>query len=371
MLSREPGPPRLSQATSLALLSAGVFLTHLRLFLFFGVFVLAALALRWPRGWAGWRALALAVILGGGLALPWIVRLATQALPRVVASPGRLAAATGYNAFPVEYFRSVLDRGWLLAALLALAWGVFRRERAVAAVGLWVAATFGLLNLGPGTWLVNNNSWAITLFVPGSILVGWGADRLLGLATQPAPNDPGNSARVRRWRWLAAFAAQTALAGLAAYAGVRGWKAQVEVVRPVTVLANASDAEALAWVRDHTPAEAVFVVNGWRWLPNIWAGSDGGAWLWPWADRRTTLPPVDYNTDSELQQRVNAFNEAAETAFATSPDSPEALALLRQAGVTHVFIGAKGGTLKPEAFAASPDYRLIYTNGADWVFELK
>jgi hypothetical protein len=315
--------------------------------------------------------LTLATALGGGLALPWIVRLATQALPSVVASPGRLAAATGYNAFPIDYFQSVLDRGWIAAALLALAWGVFRRDRAVAAVGLWVALTFGLLNLGPGTWLVNNNSWAITLFVPGSILVGWGTDCLFGLEIQPSPNDPGNSSQFRRLRRLGSIAAQMALAGLAAYAAVRGWKAQVEIVKPVTVLANASDAEALVWVRDHTPAGAVFLVNGWRWLPNIWAGSDGGAWLWPWAGHRTTLPPVDYATNPELSRQVNAFNEAAETAFAASPDSPEALALLKQAGVTHVFIGAKGGTLKPEVFAASPAYRLIYSNGADWVFELK
>lgn len=52
-------------------------------------------------------------------------------------------------------------------------------------------------------------------------------------------------------------------------------------------------------------------------------------------------------------------------------NAPETLALLREAGLTHVFIGAKGGMVKPEMFAASANYRLVYTNGAAWVFEVE
>ena len=51
-------------------------------------------------------------------------------------------------------------------------------------------------------------------------------------------------------------------------------------------------------------------------------------------------------------------------------NTPEALALLRSAGVTHVFIGARGGSLKPEMFMDSPHYSLLFTNGAAWVFEV-
>jgi hypothetical protein len=52
-------------------------------------------------------------------------------------------------------------------------------------------------------------------------------------------------------------------------------------------------------------------------------------------------------------------------------NSPEALALFQEAGVTHVFIGARGGSLKPEMFVDSPHYRLLYSNGAAWVFAVE
>ncbi|MGH2523515.1 MAG: hypothetical protein ACRDH2_13505, partial [Anaerolineales bacterium] len=75
----------------------------------------------------------------------------------------------------------------------------------------------------------------------------------------------------------------------------------------------------------------------------------------------------DYTYQADWGPEINAFNERASTLIRS--DDPAALALLRSAGVTHVFIGARGGNLKPEMFANSPQYRLVYTNGAAWVFE--
>src|SRR6185436_11432251 len=80
---------------------------------------------------------------------------------------------------PSTYFQSGLEKGWLRLALLAVGWGVFRLERVVIVTAGWVVVTFALLNIGPGTWLVNNNAWAITLFLPGSLLLGWGIARWL------------------------------------------------------------------------------------------------------------------------------------------------------------------------------------------------
>jgi hypothetical protein len=343
------------------LLSAGLFLTHYRLFVFFATFVIAALAVR-GRDTRGWKAIGAAAALGAALALPWMIKLGIKAVPRLLASPGRLAAGDGYNAFPVEYFASGLERGWIALALGAVAWGVVRRDRALIALAAWVAVTFALLNLGPGTWLVNNNSWAITLFVPGAVALGWGADRLFSL---------------ERCEWgfgmgalrLGSCALSLGACALAAFAGVRGLRVQVEIVRPVTALALAEDAAALQWVKENTPPDSVFLVNGWLWLPRIWASPDGGAWLWPLAGRQSTLPPLDYAYQADWLAEVSEFNETAASVFAGEVDSPEALALLRRAGVTHVFIGARGGTLKPEAFAASDRYRLLYSNGGAWVFE--
>jgi hypothetical protein len=160
----------------------------------------------------------------------------------------------------------------------------------------------------------------------------------------------------------------TGFAGCAAYAGARGLAGQVSVSNPATVLATADDLSALTWVEHNLPQDAVVLVNGWEWVPTVWSASDGGVWLWPLTGRRTTAPPLDYVESAEWRREVEAFHERL--AGIQRAGSPDALALLREAGVTHVFMGARGGTLKPEMFMDDPNYRLLFTNGAAWVFEV-
>jgi hypothetical protein len=337
-------------------LVAGLLLTHYRVFVFLVTFVLIVLA---GSGAGGRKRVLLAMGIGAVLAFPWLMRLAVHAvLPVLRAS--NLASPAGYNAFPLDYFQRGLERGWILAALLAMGWGLMRRERSVWTTAGWVGLTFALLNIGPGTWVVNNNAWAITLFVPGALLMGWGADRWLTLA------DALIQAGATWFRRALGGAMLAGAAGLAAFAGWQGLFFQISVSNPATVLATSDDARALDWIEQHLPDQAVFLVNGWEWLNGTWAGSDGGIWIWPLTGRQTTLPTLDYAFQSEWGREVSGFNERV--ASISEAGAPETLSLLRDAGVTHVYIGAKGGTLRPEMFSEDPNYRLLYTNGAAWIF---
>jgi hypothetical protein len=67
----------------------------------------------------------------------------------------------------------------------------------------------------------------------------------------------------------------------------------------------------------------------------------------------------DFRRIGQVAQQVSAIQDS---------DAPETLALLDGLGVTHVYIGARGGSLVPEMFVSSPHYRLLYSNGAAWVF---
>ena len=155
--------------------------------------------------------------------------------------------------------------------------------------------------------------------------------------------------------------------GLTGYAGLAGARMQLTLLNPVTILARAVDRQALDWVRANLPANAVFAVNGWKWLGSQWAGSDGGAWILPLTGRQTTLPPVDYGYGTaDYQRGIADFN--GQLAQAPDATAPSFRTLLRAAGVTHIFIGARGGPLKPEMLAGSAYYTLLYTNGADWIF---
>jgi hypothetical protein len=365
MLGRGPaGPMNTWRPVILAaLLAAGVFLAHYRVLFFFVVFALVAWVAHLRQRQA-WRALGLATAGALLVSLPWVVRLVSQAILPLLGVAHGLASAEAYNAFPSDYFTSSLERGWLALALLSGLWGLLRRDRGVWAVLAWTAGVFAGLNSGPTTWLVNNNSWAISLFLPGSVLLGWGADRWWHQARVWLA---GNSTGWLPWRRLLGAIGLAAAAGLAGFAGLAGARTQLTVLNPATILATAADRQALGWLDAHLPANAVIAVNGWNWLAGLWAGSDGGAWILPITGRQTTLPPNDYAYGAPAYQAtIAAFN--AQLVQATDAATPAFRSLLHAAGVTHIFIGARGGPLKPEMFVSSPYYHLLYTNGADWIF---
>jgi len=349
--------------TLAGLLAAGVFLGHYRVLFFFVVFAVVALLAHLRRRQT-WVVLASAGLVALVITLPWVVRLTSQAVLPLLTAPGGLAVSEAYNAFPSDYFNSPLERGWLILAAASGLWGLFRRNRGIWSILAWTAGVFASLNAGPATWLVNNNSWAISLFLPGSALLGWGAAEWW---------QQGKHCLARRatgaFSWTAA-AGSLVLAvtvGLLAYGGLAGARTQLSVVNPSTVLATAADAEAINWVQAHVPPDAVFAINSWNWLSGLWAGSDGGAWILPVTGRQTTSPPNDYAYGSPAYvARIDDFN----VRLAQSPDasSPEFRALLAGAGVTHIFIGARGGTLMPEMFVGTAGYQLLYSNGADWIF---
>ncbi len=355
-----PLRPALGLAVGVGVLMAGIELIHYRVLAFSSVFVLAALAFG-ARG--GWKRVGVAALIAGVLTAPWLARLAILAVLPILASPARAASSSSYNAFPWFYFQGALERGWLGVAVVAAAWGMVRKKRAMWALAGWVAAASALLNIGPGTWIVNNNSWAISLFLPGAVAAGWGARTWWATAKVWARRGVFGARR------LAGLGMAALLAGAAAYAAVQGARTQIGIINPTTVLATAADRAALDWLEQNTPPEAVFAVNGWIWQNNTWAGSDGGAWMLPFTARRTTLPPLDYTYMSDKGAAVQDFNVRAEKIKDWT--APEARALLHDASVTYIFIGERGGFLKPELFVDKPGYQLVYSNGADWVFEIK
>ena len=64
------------------------------------------------------------------------------------------------------------------------------------------------------------------------------------------------------------------------------------------------------------------------------------------------------------------MHRLAQTIRDATPGSPFALAALRDAGVTHVFVGARGGYLRPAELAALPGFEVIYHQDGAWVFRL-
>ena len=340
-----------------AVLAVGVFLVHFRVFIFYVPFVLVLWLL--SRGRNG-RYLLATGVLGGLLVLPRTLSLNSQTEP-VKALGYNLP---GYNEFPVGYYEAGWDRYfiWLAALLFVLVIVALVRKRAWGWLPLilvvWVAALFMMLagdylNL-PSTSIVNLNSMYITLFLPLALYLGVLLDRVWAWLQQRRD-------LVRAVAYLVAGALITAVS-------IFGIRQQITILNPVTILVWPQDLAGLKWLDDNLPEDTHIAANSWLWLGGTYAGSDGGAWIVPLTRRSSTIPPADYIYERALSQQVTGFNEAA-TAVTDWAD-PANIDWLKEEGVTHIFVGAKGGFMDPALLMRTGKVTQIYAQDGVFIFEL-
>jgi len=186
---------------------------------------------------------------------------------------------------------------------------------------------------------VPNSAAIITFFVPLSLA---SAGLMTWVLAQVAP---------RRASLLSAIAAVVL--------GLAGASTMWQVINPLTLLAREGDLRALAWIREHTPRDAVFAVGVQPWMAGSFVGIDGGYWIPVLTGRRSLLPPGLYTwvEPAEETARVNA--RLAAWSAATEP-SPALLAMLRGAGVTDVYFGPASHSPMRSLLVASGAGRVVY-----------
>lgn len=358
------GWPRLWPLVSVA--AAGLFLIHFRVFLFYVPFAVLTGVVQ-IAGHRRLRSLASAGLLALALVAPRVAQLlrATDPLQTVQQS------LPGYNDFPVGYVTTGWERLYLalaVVALLIVVRGIVLRRRWVAFplfLLAWVASLFVLLageRLGlPETLVVNLNSMYITLFLPLSLflaIVAGAAWRRAAIALR--------ARRTRRdtpyWPVVAGIAAGIALGVLALF----GWRQQVNILNRQTILAMPADIAGLAWLDGNLPPDARIAVNAWQWFGSTWAGSDGGAWITPLTGLTTTTPPIDHIYNPTLFAEVRAFNEGAIAVEDWS--DPAAARLLSEKGITHIYVGQRGGYFDPAELARNPLLTRIYDHNGVFIF---
>ena len=80
----------------------------------------------------------------------------------------------------------------------------------------------------------------------------------------------------------------------------------------------------------------------------------------------TTTPPADYSYSAELHRSVAEFNEAASAIEDWS--DPASAEWLREEGVMHLYVGARGGFLDPAELARNPALTLLHQHDGTFVF---
>lgn len=337
---------------------AGLFLTHARVAIFAVIFLGVYWVGEYVRARHPAAVRAMALLIGTTvLTLPWLLRLLDAFTPVLSTSPEKLIGDAIYNRFPWDLVWIGPNRMLMILAVLGLLAALIQRQREM----LMLAIASGLVTLAvnpmalglPPTNLVNNLSAVIALYLPLSVGVGY----LAVIAY--------DWIRVRSGRRIA----RGALTLVLAFWGVVGGWRLIPIVNPGTILATTDDLTAMAWIREHTPPEAIFLVNTWHWQLNIYAGSDAGYWIPMLTGRRNTMPPAIYPAgDADYVMRVNALAEAVSRADRLS--EAEFRQLVQEAGATHIYAGARGGALSPAWLIKYAWLRPVYHNGAVWVFEV-
>jgi hypothetical protein len=358
------------------LLSAGLALTHYRM-----AVVAAAGGLAWAF-WALWihrqqigewlqRALWLtfAATVSGLIILPWVLTVRSTRLPYVAGAMAQqglnLEQAAGdliaWGSVDLYYTRI----GWL-GALAALLVALVRRPKVGVILLLWGGFTFLLTNPYllrlPGSGLVNNFTLVIGAYLPIALACGWliGELALIGLRSLPI-----------RLLGMAIFVLLI----------VYGTRQQLQIVDPTFQMVTPADQAALAWVKQHTPADAEFVVNGFlAYGDRVVVGSDAGWWLPYYTGRHTTVPPIVYTVErfepevdrEELRQLVIDLQ-------ASNGDDDQLEQILCHAGATHLYLGDRQERLSGEAgplittdwLTGSNDFQLLHQAGQAqvWAFE--
>jgi hypothetical protein len=348
------------------ILCAGLFLTHYRVTAFLGCLVLAYLLIRaitQVRGNQLPRDLgivALVVVAALLMALPWIPgTVSSLVIPRLASWTGQ--GGETFNTFSWPYLTAGLGRYTLALAGLGLLWAMIKRDWFCLILVVWSALMFILANPGrlglPGSGFINNTSVQITLYVPIAILGGYLLGQVLALlhrSTPPAWHNLVNVGVVVAAIPLIIIAART----------------MIPLLNPVTFLFRQADLDAMLTIEKNVPAGEEVVVNPFAWGYGLYAGNDGGYWISALAGRQTMPPPVLYGLENN-HEAVQHTSELSQQLIEKSGHPDELAALMRQEGITYLFIGAKGGVFSARLLQENANFEMLHEENGTWLFRLR
>lgn len=359
--------PHWKQTATLALLTAGVLLSHyfaavlLASFLILlGIIHLIGKRRRFRQAFKQVAWTAAGAGLGLVLAAPWLVRVAqysaisTGLQLNLPESLGDVLSGSGDWDYIWQLLGPESNHWLLLPAGIGLLIALARRRET--AFGIW-SLILAILAL---PWSVEfnpfrNDHFAIILFLPVTVWVGW----LFWRA----------GCTVGKWlkrRWVSILLIALLLVGWMAWS----YPLSSDIINSVTVLVTEADLDALEWVRINTPEDAHFYINTTHWLNGAYRGVDGGGWLLPITGRWALVPTVFYGyyPDAEVRRQVRQWGEDASD---ITTCSAEFWTLVEEADLDWIYIREGVGSLQPEGLAGCEGISEAYTNGSVHIYRVE
>jgi hypothetical protein len=349
----------------------GLALTHYRVLIFYVMFVLTWLLVTFWRD--GRKALSRVVTVGvGGAALfiPWFIHIAGG---RIVANFGQqLSTSAGQVSNFIQQYNKIGDLtlylkpiGWLLF-VIAIGWGLWRRQRGVLVMGLWwflllIVTNPQWLRL-PGSGAISNFALFMAAYIPWGVLVGaLIASHFLYWVSS------------KFWNILLVLGVVTT--------GWLGFKSRMTDLRVAQhAMMTRPDLNAMTWIRDNTPKDAKFLINSFfAYGGGVIVGADGGWWLPLLAHRANTVPPLNYGTETGKEPGYRIWiNRVTSQIQESGVNAPSTIRLLKDHGITHIYVGQQQGrvnyhgphVLDFEVMKQSVRYKAIYHRDQVWIFEV-
>lgn len=344
---------------------AGVMLVHYRVLAFLITLILAYLLVNLSRtafrpnfkitAWQSLLALAAIGILAALLTLPWWPETLRTFVQPVASVRG---TARAFADFSWSYLNTALGKYVLALAGLGLLWSFVQKRWFGLVLVIWVALMFFLANLGvfhlPGANMINNTSVAITLFIPAAILsgylLGWvveGWEKLVPAAWKPS-------------YWAVICLVSMTLSFLGALA-------LMPILNPATLLIRQADLPAIGWIKENIPEDETILINPFLWGYGLYAGSDGGYWISPLAERNTMPPAALYNYDfsGDEGRQISADTQKI---LELAADPGQLHAFLLKKNIRFVYTGVRGGPLSPASLSDSLQFEQIYSKDGVSIF---
>lgn len=356
-----------SRLFTFGLLIAGILLTHyfaaalLAIFLvILGIQVLIQnLHNKSKPLWSTWLPMLVAALLGFAAASPWLIQMwgyARGGVEVVAIQPTTESINALYFPKYLEYLWRLLgpyrNQLLLFAALPGLVITVIRRGTRV--FGVWTII-LALLSLPIGFYVApfRPDHAAIVLFLPTAMMI---AELLVSIVD---------------WRQFEKLAAAKIGFVLFITAILLGWGIYEtrSVINSTTILADRNDVEALGWIGENTPPDSRFGINVTHWQYGSYRGVDGGWWITPLTGRLALLPNGLYGMGD--REYVEQVNEVAGMFTQVSGCSPEFWDIVQSEGLTHLYLNASRGGIKPDDFIDCPGVEMIFQNQSVYLYKIE
>lgn len=314
----------------------------------------------------------LVLLLAMGAVSPWLVNLAQNFTVQFVnRGDGSTRLYYSLQGLWSDVLSTPSTYLLLLVAALGVGWAARQRD----VLPLLPAAAWLLLGIWSDPYLLpvrlpyagylDSNTLVQGVWVPLCILAGYGLARTLKwLLGMPLA---GTSRRLWKPLLTGLFVIAALVAGLAS--GLR----LSALVDPKPYL-GVADRAALDWMRRELPADALVLANpfGFSWSKTSVQGSDAGLWIPLLAGKHSTVPPLPaYNEKLADPRYLDDLRELAlGPVFRGADMPPEEWDKLEAAGVTHIFVGSRGGALDVAQLLASTRLEPLFHQDGVWVFRL-